>query len=274
MLKNIFIILFIFLVSLVFIREDRIDMNTNKYDLNKHGVCVIKNIFTPEEIEHIKDLMIREDYKTLKDLLIHHKDFLYSLKKKTTSDYIFQDYIFIIKKSSIHICHRDSNGDFFNKTQKYPSYTLILYIEDMNNKCLGVIPKSHVSRYKNAINIGDKIINLACNKGDIILFNANLIHVGTLHEKSDHMRIQMKMVHPDDKETIHYYEKYNKILNADNNLPTHLRKAHTNISCMFPILSDITQTSNVDLSRGKYNSKYFSYLFYGNKDFYDLQNAF
>ena len=140
----------------------------------------------------------------------------------------------------------------------------------MDNKCLGVIPKSHTSLYKNTINMGDKIINLGCNKGDIILFNANLIHVGTLHKKSDHMRIQMKLSHRDDIDNIQYYEKYNKVLKADNKLPEHIIKAQKNITCMFPMLSDITQYSNRDSARGTKKSTIFSYLFYGNKDFYDL----
>jgi hypothetical protein len=50
---------------------------------------------------------------------------------------------------------------------------------------------------------------------------------------------------------------------------------------MFPILSDLTQKENIRTARGSDNGvqvgtpqRMFSYLFYGNPDFYDLPNAF
>ena len=50
---------------------------------------------------------------------------------------------------------------------------------------------------------------------------------------------------------------------------------------MFPFFSDLTQRENINSSRGSINGikipwtqKIFSYLFYGNSDFYDLPNAF
>jgi hypothetical protein len=46
----------------------------------------------------------------------------------------------------------------------------------------------------------------------MILFNANLIHVGTINEKDDHLRIQMKVTHKEDIDTIGYYENFHKIL--------------------------------------------------------------
>ena len=64
------------------------------------------------------------------------------------------DYIWMIMKSNVHICDRDNNGLFFNKNQKYDSYTILFYLEDMDS-CLDVIPKSHLSKYKNLINLTD-----------------------------------------------------------------------------------------------------------------------
>ena len=280
MIKNIFIIIILFLVSILIIKYDRVDMNTKKYNLDTHGVCVLKNILNSKEIYSFKNNIVREEYKKIKDRLRQHKKLIHTLRNKTTPEYNLQDYIWIIKKSSVHTCHRDNNGDFFNKNQQYPSYTLLIYLEDME-KCLGVIPKSHTSQYNSSFNMGDKVINLGCNKGDVILFNANLIHVGTLQHKNNHMRIQMKLTHKNDINTINYYENFNKVLNRDNNIPFSIKKIQMNTSCMFPILSDITQNINIESARGSDNGakigefqKYFSYLFYGNKDFYDLPNAF
>jgi hypothetical protein len=50
---------------------------------------------------------------------------------------------------------------------------------------------------------------------------------------------------------------------------------------MFPIISNLTQNENIRSSRGTDNGveigffqKIFSYIFYGNSQFYDLPNAF
>jgi hypothetical protein len=70
-------------------------------------------------------------------------------------------------------------------------------------------------------------------------------------------------------------------LNQDNNLPVELRKAQSYLSCAFPGISDLTQGENIRTARGSDNAvdvgwfqRTFSYLFYGNADFYDLPNAF
>jgi hypothetical protein len=200
--------------------------------------------------------------------------------KALPPDYVFQDYIWIIKKSSVHTCHRDNNGDFFNEGQKHPSYTLLIYLEDMD-KCLGVIPESHKDKDSYFFNFTNSVMNVLCNKGDAILFNANLIHVGTINDKDDNLRIQLKVTHKDDVERIMYYQNFNKILNKDNILPRYLRKAQKNLSCMFPGISNLTQSENIRSSRGSDNGidigisqQLFSYLFYGSADFYDLPNAF
>jgi hypothetical protein len=193
---------------------------------------------------------------------------------------MFQDYIWIIQKSAVHTCHRDNNGDFFNKGQKYPSYTMLLYLEDME-KCLGVIPKSHTNKYSYIVNFNNSVEHLLCEKGDIILFNANLIHVGALNKRHDNIRVQMKLTHKDDVPVLSYYQNFNKVLNKDNTMPDSVLSFQKNISCMFPYISNLTQGENIKSARGTDNGakvglgqKIFSYLFYGNSNFYDLPNAF
>jgi prepilin-type N-terminal cleavage/methylation domain-containing protein len=193
----------------------------------------------------------------------------------TLSVIIISALYFIIKKSAIHTCHRDANGDFFNNI-KNPSYTMIIYLDDME-KCLGVIPKSHFDINSFNYNHEDQVINLLCNKGDAILFNANLIHVGALNNTDDHLRIQLKVTHKEDIEAIPFYNQYNKILDQDNNMPFFLRKAQRKLSCMFPIFSNLTQNEIQDVAGGKeigIGQRIFSYIFYGNSNFYNLPNAY
>ena len=48
------------------------------------------------------------------------------------------------------------------------------------------------------------------NDGIMIIFDANLIHVGTLLDSDNNIRIQMKVTHKDDIEVLSYYQNFNK----------------------------------------------------------------
>jgi hypothetical protein len=203
-----------------------------------------------------------------------------ALRTVTTTDHVFQDYIWIIQKSAVHTCHRDNNGDFFNKGQQWPSYTVLVYLENMD-KCLAVLPDSHLDPDSYWINATQQMENILCQAGDVVIFNANLIHVGTFNEKEDNIRVQLKWTHRDDVAKIDYYQDFHKVLNQDNQWPVPLRKMQRNLSCTFPGISNLTQTENIRTARGSDNGvnigvpqQVFSYLFYGNKDFYNLPNAF
>jgi ectoine hydroxylase-related dioxygenase (phytanoyl-CoA dioxygenase family) len=248
-------------------------------DLNKNGFTIYNNVLTNEEIHKLNSFCTNSDYKTTKEVLLNQTK-LNELVKTIGPEYVFQDYIWIIQKSSVHTCHRDNNGDFFNEGQKYPSYTMLVYLEDMD-KCLGVIPESHKNQYSYFVDFTGNLINLPCKKGDVIIFNANLIHVGTLNKRDNNLRVQLKITHKDDIDKIAYYQNFNKVLNKDNTMPMYVRKAQLNMSCMFPGFSNLTQAENISSSRGTDNGanigifqKCFSYLFYGDIGFYDLPNAF
>jgi hypothetical protein len=274
----IFFIIYILLYS-IFNKDKLLDKNIN-YDLNKDGFSIFKDMLSMNEINYLKLKSEENEHQVIKEYLREHPKLRSIIKNP---DYIFQDYIFIIKKSSIHTCHRDNNGDFLNKNQKYSSYTMLIFLENMD-KCLGVIPTSHLKENKNKYNINftDQVKNIVCNKGDIIIFNANLIHVGALNSnKDDHLRIQMKISHKEDIDSLSFYQNYNKILKEKNNIPFSLRNMQKNLSCMFPFISDLKHNDIVNSSRGSdnganinVNQKIFSYLFYGNSNFYDLPNAF
>lgn len=276
-----FICMIVFVLILKFtlnfvIYEDKTNENKSKSNLHKDGYATIKEVLSVKEIDYLTNLSQQDKHKEVKQYLLYNKRINKIIKKHTSNDYMFQDYIFIIKRSSIHTCHRDSNGDFFNEDQKHPSYTILIFLEEMD-KCLGVIPKSHFDVNSFNYNPEDEVINLLCNKGDAIIFNANLIHVGALNNTNDHLRIQLKVTHKQDIEAIPYYNQYNKILDEQNNMPFFLRKAHQRLSCMFPIISNFTQTEiqntakTHDISIGQ---RIFSYVFYGNGNFYNLPNAY
>lgn len=274
----ILIIIVIFIFYSLFIKKDNILLR--QCDLEENGFCIIKNVLSDIEINSLKKMSEDNNYKEIKNSLINNNDLNNIINQKLGNDYGFQDYIWIIKKSTVHTCHRDNNGDFFNKNQKHPSYTALIYLEDMD-KCLGVIPKSHLIKNSFGINMSDNLINLLCNKGDMIIFNANLIHVGTINKKHDNLRIQLKITNKEDLEALSYYQNFNKVVNTENSIPNTMRNAQLKLSCMLPFISDITQNTNIESARGSDNGakiglfqKIFSYLFYGDSSFYDLPNAF
>jgi ectoine hydroxylase-related dioxygenase (phytanoyl-CoA dioxygenase family) len=251
-----------------------------EYELKKDGFFICKNVLNDKEIMYLRELCKKEEYQKIQQYLLQNEGMKQLIKNYAGSQYQFQDYIWIIKKSAVHTCHRDNNGDFFNEGQQWPSYTMLVYLEDME-KCLGVIPESHREPSSYFVDFKGSLTDLLCGRGDIILFNANLIHVGTINNKEDNLRIQLKITHKDDIQHIKYYENFHKVLNQDNQLPQYVRKIQRNLSCIFPGISNMTQSENIRSARGSDNGanigqgqKWFSYLFYGNSDFYDLPNAF
>jgi len=275
-----FILIVIIILSLKFIvnfilYEEKFYPRHKSSNLKKDGFYVFKDLLNLNEINYLSNLCYTNKHYEVKHYLHKHLKINNYIKNYINNEYIFQDYIFIIKKSLIHTCHRDSNGDFFNENQKYPSYTLIIFLEDME-KCLGVIPKSHHDINSFNYNHNDEVKNIICKKGDCILFNANLIHVGALNEKEDNLRIQMKITHKEDIKHLSFYNNYNKVQDQNNNLPFFLKKAQRKLSCMFPIISNYTKTEIKETVNGKEISliqKIYSFLFYGNSNFYNLKNA-
>jgi ectoine hydroxylase-related dioxygenase (phytanoyl-CoA dioxygenase family) len=246
------------------------------YNLNKDGLIVIKNTFKKNFIDNLKNQCLNDKYSLVKEELLKNNSLNKIIKREIGDNYEFQDYMLVIKKSAVHTCHRDYNGDFFNDKQSNKSYTMLIYLEDME-KCLGVVPTSHLSVHSFQYNITDPVKHLICSKGDIILFDANLIHVGSLNQKKNNLRIQLKISHKDDLDALSYYQNYHKVLNEENNLPWVITHTQQKLSCLLPSIADFTQKENINAVKNNNNSylqKLFSYLFYGNQNFYQLNNVF
>ena len=262
----------------VYLHISYTNVQTRPLELEKDGVQLYRGAVSPADIATWKRLVSLKQYKEAK-AAIHKSPKLLEIVHSVSPKYVFQDYVWIIEKSSVHTCHRDNNGTFFNAGQKHDSYTMLVYLEDMG-KCLGVIPKSHVSPNAYNWNLVNRVTDIACKAGDVIMFNANLIHVGTITEIDDNLRVQLKVSHKDDLGVLDYYQDFNKVLKKDNMNPKFVRHVQRHLSCMVPYISNLTQGENIRSARGTDNGvdvgwgqKMFSYLFYGNKDFYDLPNA-
>jgi hypothetical protein len=267
------VIIIILIISSIFFKyiNNNIITIDDNYTLHKNGFEIFE-LLNKDDIDTLNLLWTNKKYDDIKKYIHNNIKLLDIIKNKLGNDYIFQDYIFLIEKSRIHTCHRDNNGLMFNKNQKHPSYTILIFIEQME-KCLDVIPNSNKST--NGIFITDVTSSIKCNIGNIIIFDANLIHSGSFNNKKNNRRIQMKISHKDDIDILSYYEKYNKTLNKENYLPNNIINIQKHLSCQFPIVSDIMQPL---VNNATYNKeiplyqKIFSKIFYGDKNYYNLSN--
>ena len=285
MLILLIILLLVFIISLVLYFNYTTDYEIIMRDYNLHddGITLIYDAFSDEQINSLLEDCKNNNYIDVQQAIQNNKNLLHKIHNVVGNNYEFQDYVWIIKQSSIHTCHRDNNGDFFNHGQQHPSYTMLIYLEDMPS-ALGFIPKSHIveNKYNNSFNLTNPLNHVSCKRGTAIIFNANLIHVGTIDDAvEDHIRVQMKITHHDDRYYINYYENFHKVLNTTNTIPKWVRKIQKNVSCMMPIISDVKTNTNVSYIKGTHNGykigvteQIFSSLYYGDSKFYDLPNAY
>ena len=270
----IILILIIIIVTSILLRVNNNNTKQN-YQLKTDGLCVLHNLITNSELKQLQKYLKHDQNLKIKEFFMKSHRIKQRIQHMLGKDYAFHDYIFLIKKSQIHTCHRDYNGDLFNEGQRYPSYTIIVYLENMK-KCLDIIPKSHTSIYKNAVNLTDPTETVLCKAGDALLFNANLIHTGAINDKEDNPRVQMKISHTADHKTLGFYQNYNKIMNKSNSNPKWLKQVQKHFSCQFPIVGTYTQTAdynNVTTGSGTGTSlvgQIYSKFFYGDPDFYKL----
>jgi len=237
---------------------------------------VIPHLISDKEIQKYKDYIKNAKILHMKEEILNSETIKHRLNTILSPSYEFHDYIFLLKKSQIHTCHRDYNGDFFNERQKFPSYTMIIYLEPME-KCLEIIPTSHESFYNNAINITDNTETVVCKPGDALLFNGNLIHTGSINKNENNMRIQLKISHIEDHETLGFYQNYHKILDKTNTHPKWIKYMQKHISCQFPIVSAYSQKYDFNVVSENKNNTFlkslYSNIMYGDSTFYELNTA-
>ena len=230
--------------------------------LNDAGVLVMPRLVSNDDIQTITKYINNNDIQKAKQYIMHSNIIKSQITQILGADYEFHDYIFLIKKSQFHTCHRDYNGDFFNEGQQFPSYTIIIYLENMQ-KCLDVIPTSHKSKNEYDYNLTDYTQTVMCGAGDAILFNANLIHNGSLNENENKnsMRVQMKISHKNDRDVLRFYNNYHKMLNVENNTPHVFKQIQKHLSCQFPVVSSYLKQYDNNKNNNNTDSGIFSNLF-------------
>lgn len=232
--------------------------------LHTDGYVLLRDVFSPSDVVWMRDQMQQAQSDTpppeLKPFLFRHRAFHEALVQATTAEYTFQDYILLIRKSQIHTCHRDYNGDLYH-TLDFPSYTMIIYLHDMQS-CLDVVEKSHNNKRYLPYST-DPTKHVQCQVGDVLLFNSNLIHAGSLNRQQNNPRIQMKWCHPDDRSTLSFYENYYKLLDDENTHSTAYNEWVKHISCQNPFIFESSPMNTKSAVPSWYTR-----LVFGNTGFY------
>lgn len=242
--------------------------------LHKNGYIIKHNCINQDTISHIRLLWDQENYQDIYDLIRSDQELNSFIYSNLPHDFVLMDYIMFLENSVLHTCHRDNNGDRFNDTS-HRSYTMLLYIDDMKN-CLDIVPDSHHILDK-GIYSHDITHQFLCNSGSVILFDANLVHSGSLeNSEGNTRRIQVKITHKDDIEALSYYDGYHKIINSHNTNSDTSKWIQKRVSCTLPILADLTQGSDKKYVKGDLSlwQKLFSKMAYSKANYYDLKNVF
>jgi hypothetical protein len=224
-------ILFIFLLILsIFVYIDHWTFTKSDPD----GYHLI-DMFTQEEVKHLLGLSKQKKYEDVYEYITTHPRVIQNIRGVIGEGYEFQNYLLSIEKSSVSTCHRDENGQFFNKDLKHPSYTILFYLKELNG-CLDIVENSHTQ---------SKIMNLKrlktieCVPGQAILFDSDMIHSGSKHNMDDTTRIQLKLHHRDDVFP-NYLENTKLRLDASKE-SSGISNMIRNISCTLPIFGDLTR---------------------------------
>ena len=237
--------------------------------LKKDGYQLLENVFSLGEVEALKsvtDHQTKSSLKTARKFVINHTLLSDAIIRECgLVDYEYNDYMFALLGSQIATCHRDYNGTMFQKQLNHPTYTILVYLSPMK-ACLDVVPRSHEKTYYNNYLV-DNSEHVRCSVGDVLVFDSNLIHTGSIINESEvNPRLQMKLCHKSDRKKLPFLEDYYKVLNdASSNRVAMTVSKH--LSCQYPI----SYINNTMKSTAFENI--FKMFAYGKKDALQIKDA-
>lgn len=260
------IILLILLVVVIFMYTQRTTVRFVSAQRDDAGYEVL-DCLNENEINHAIELIELRKYRELQHMIQNSPEVLRAIERAVGPEYVFQDYVLSLEKSAISTCHRDENGQMFNG-QEHPAYTILFYLEPME-ACLDVISGSHLRR--DFINVSHPLESIRCTPGQAILFNADLIHSGSINDaREDNRRVQMKLIHKDDVGKIPQFDDYHKVADASKSNPRWYTKFVRDASCTFTGVADLTKNGE---NMPEFIKTLYKYIAYGGGDKYKLHNV-
>ena len=187
--------------------------------IESNGYILLSNVLTEDQLQYALSCMIKDneiDYSIMKQFIDDAffptiKNHFRVIKDPTYVKFRFSNNNNSTDASTFH-------GDVYNhkNTELLPIYTCICYFDDAE---LEIIPGSH--KYNNngwSLESYNNKKNIIVNRGDILIFHANLHHRGINFNKEKNRRLlQVFEVFPD-KETYHEYSSDLVIIQSSNNV--------------------------------------------------------
>ena len=177
-------------------------------DLDVNGYIVLRNVLSEDEIQIV--------FSSIKDDQVNYSRVKYFidnifLKRITQHCNTISNPHYVKFRLSDNNNSTDASTfhiDIYNHTpnRTIPIFTCLAYFDDAQ---MELIPQSHKSKEDWSIQMYKKRILLHVNRGDILIFNANIHHRGVNYGKMEHRRLlQVFEVFPNN----HIYDEYSSKL--------------------------------------------------------------
>lgn len=263
-------IYFIF-VTLFVIFANQVFLIYKRYNIKNSGYIVIENMLSQSEIENLLGNWEIRNFKNIHNIFIGNGNgngIKMIIKNILGDSYNLIDYMYVIEDSAIHTYHRDYTSSKQYNNLEYPSYTMILYLDDFGNG-LNIIPKSHTD---NALfYIFDYSKKLNFKKGTSIIFDANILHAGTaINSKINRKCIQFKIIHKNDISKLPHLQNFHVLINKQNNKNKILKYIEIEFTKRLPIISDLFQSTikSAFAEKKTFIQKFISSIVFSDSDFY------
>ena len=256
----------LFILFVLFVNQVYLIYKRN--NIKDPGYTVFENMLSKSDIEYILENWEMKNFKNIHDIFIGNSKVNWKIKEILGDSYDLIDYMYVIENSAIHTYHRDYTSSKQYNNIEYPSYTMILYLDE-NLNGLNVIPKSHIDDAQ--FYTFDYSLKLNFKKGTSIIFDANLLHCGTaINSNIKRKCIQFKIIHKDDISKMPHLQKFHVLINKPNDKNTISKYIEMNFTKHVPIISDLFQsTIKSAFSEEKtFIQKFISKLVFSDSDFY------
>ncbi len=269
-----FTIYVLFILFILFTTQAFLIYKRNK--IKDIGYIVIENMLSKSDIENILENWEMRNFKNIHDIFIGNgkvgngRGIKWKIKEILGDSYNLIDYMYVIEDSAIHTYHRDYTSSKQYNNLEYPSYTMILYLdENSEENGLNVIPKSHIDNAQ--FYTFDYSLKLNFKKGTSIIFDANLLHCGTAIKNNIKRKcIQFKIIHKDDISKMPHLQNFHVLINKPNDKNTISKYIEMNFTKHLPIISDLFQSTikSAFTENKTFIQKFISGVIFSDSDFY------
>jgi hypothetical protein len=214
-------------------------VSTHQRIISEPGYFIMDNLLSENQVAVVLSYWDKRDFVSIKHFFLNNKHIISKIHEVLPQEYVLIDYTYVIENSSIHTFHRDYTSSKNYNNLKYPSYTMILYL-DKSDTGLNIIPGSH--RDNSYVYIHNQAKKLHFVPGTAVIFDADILHAGSIvHNDIKRRCIQFKIIHKEDIHKLPSLQNYHVLINRPNNKSISLKEVESILTRHFPFFMDIFQ---------------------------------